>query len=253
MTTPIVGAVLAASLFPKHVPEFMRVPLMVHIGAGLLAIIAGFVALSAAKGATLHRKSGIVFVYAMVTMGLLASVVAASEPKLSSVLGGLFAGYLVVTALTTVRPPTEWSYQLDRGGMVLAFAFGVIYPAFGIAAYIRGNGTWDGVPAPVPIILGLIALSAGVGDLRMIRAGGLRGPKRLARHLWRMCFSMFIATGSFFLGQAKVIPKPIRIFPLLAILALAPLIAMAYWLWRIRVRRRLHGIVVAVTPAAEAA
>jgi len=42
----------------------------------------------------------------------------------------------------------------------------------------------------------------------------------------------FIATGSFFLGQAKVIPKPIRIIPLLAILALLPLVLTLYWLAR---------------------
>jgi hypothetical protein len=48
-----------------------------------------------------------------------------------------------------------------------------------------------------------------------------------------MCFSLFIASGSFFLGQAKVIPKPIRIFPLLAIPALLPLVLMLYWLARV--------------------
>ena len=42
---------------------------------------------------------------------------------------------------------------------------------------------------------------AAVGDLRMIRAGGIRGAKRIARHLWRMCFSFFVATGSFSSGR----------------------------------------------------
>src|SRR5438132_4404574 len=127
MTTSVLAATLAAALLPKHVPEFMRVPLMVHVSAGLLGIVMGFVALSAAKGSTLHRKSGMVFVYAMVTMGILASVVAASEPKLSSVTGGLFAAYLVLTAVTTVRPPSEWSGRLERGGMALAFALSLTY------------------------------------------------------------------------------------------------------------------------------
>ena len=48
-----------------------------------------------------------------------------------------------------------------------------------------------------------------------------------------MCFSLFIASGSFFLGQAKVIPKPIRIFQLLAIPALLPLVLLLYWLARV--------------------
>ena len=253
MTAPVLVSALAAALLPKHVPEFMRAPLMVHVSAGLVGIVSGFLALSVSKGSTLHRKSGIVFVYAMITMGLFASVVAASEPKVSSVVGGVFAVYLVVSALTTVRPPTDWSLRLNRGGMVLAFMFSLTYVAFGILSYARDNGISDGVPAPVPIILGVIALLAGIGDLRMIRAGGIRGSRRLARHLWRMCFALFVASGSFFLGQARVIPKPIRIFPLLAMLAVAPLVAMAYWLWRIRVRRKLQGIVIAVIPETEAA
>jgi len=70
----------------------------------------------------------------------------------------------------------------------------------------------------------------------------VRRPRRLARHLWRMCFAMFVATGSFFLGQAKVFPEPIRIFPLLALLVVATLVVSFYWLWRVRIRKDLNGI-----------
>src|SRR5262249_40598328 len=49
------------------------------------------------------------------------------------------------------------------------------------------------------------------------------------RHLWRMSFAMFIATGSFFLGQAKLLPRPYRIMPLLAVPPLLPLALLAYW------------------------
>jgi hypothetical protein len=48
-----------------------------------------------------------------------------------------------------------------------------------------------------------------------------------------MCFSLFIASGSFFLGQAKVFPKPMRIYPLLAIPAFLPLVFLVYWLVRV--------------------
>jgi hypothetical protein len=48
---------------------------------------------------------------------------------------------------------------------------------------------------------------------------------------------------SFFLGQAKVIPKPIRIPALLALPVLAVLVTLFYWLWRVRIRRSLRGIV----------
>ena len=48
----------------------------IHYVAGLLALLAGFVALFAPKGGYLHRRSGRVFVGAMVVMLGLAAVMA---------------------------------------------------------------------------------------------------------------------------------------------------------------------------------
>jgi hypothetical protein len=65
-----------------------------------------------------------------------------------------------------------------------------------------------------------------------------------------MCFALFIAALSFFIGQAKVIPRPVRIPALLALPVPAVLVAMLYWLWRVRFRRSLRGIVGVGTPEA---
>ena len=39
--------------------------IVIHVTAGLLAILAGFFALYSRKGASLHRRGGMVFVIAM--------------------------------------------------------------------------------------------------------------------------------------------------------------------------------------------
>lgn len=52
-----------------------------------------------------------------------------------------------------------------------------------------------------------------------------------------MCGAFFIATGSFFLGQADEIPNALRIGPALALLAFTPLMVMAYWVRRLKRRR----------------
>jgi hypothetical protein len=66
-----------------------------------------------------------------------------------------------------------------------------------------------------------------------------------------MSTALLIAAFSFFLGQAKVIPKPIRIVPLLMIPPLVVLGALMYWLWRVRARRNTRVIVgVAGVPRA---
>lgn len=226
----------------------MQPALVVHIAGGALALVAGFVALAAAKGATLHRKSGIVFVGAMVVMGLSGAGIAAVAGVPSSVTAGLMAAYLVVTALTTVRPPAAGARWLDLGGMVVAFGVGLATLAMGLQTVAAGAFARDGVPVPMIFLFGAVYLSAGVGDLRVIRSGPLRGARRIARHLWRMCFALFVASGSFFLGQADEIPEPLRIYPLLAIPAFLPLLALVYWLWRVRVRRGSRGIVAASPP-----
>jgi hypothetical protein len=95
------------------------------------------------------------------------------------------------------------------------------------------------------LFLATVTLLAAVGDWRLLATGGLRGPRRLARHLWRMTFALFIASGSFFLGQMKFIPEPVRILPLVAVLAVAPLPILIYWMWRVRRRQGLAGIVTA--------
>jgi hypothetical protein len=56
--------------------------------------------------------------------------------------------------------------------------------------------------------MGSVCLLAALGDIRMLVRGGVLGTKRIARHLWRMCFGLFIAAGSFFLGPSN---RPLRL------------------------------------------
>ena len=222
----------------------MRIDLVVHIFAGMIGIISGFVALYVVKGATVHRKSGIVFVYAMLVMSLMGAGIAAIRgvaPQ-SNIPAGLLTAYLVITGLVTMRAPGEWwSRRWDVGLMLLALGLGLTNFTLGIRAILDPNPKYQWTIIPFSIF-GTIALLAGAGDVRVLRSGALRGTPRLARHLWRMCFGLFIATSSFFLGQAKVFPKAIRIPGLLALPVLAVLVTMLYWMWRVRSKRGYRGV-----------
>lgn len=92
-------------------------------------------------------------------------------------------------------------------------------------------------------MFGVVGLLASVGDLRILRSGELQGTARLARHLWRMSFALFVAALSFFIGQQKVIPEPMRIPGLLALPVLAVHVTKLYWLWRVRSPRSIKGSV----------
>jgi hypothetical protein len=175
-----------------------------------------------------------VFVYAMVVLSLTATVIATLKHQPPNIIGGSLAFYMVTTALLTVRPRDERSRWIDIGALVVGMGVGAAAIKIGFDALNSPTGTMNGVPYPMMFIFGTVALIAALGDMRMIRTGGLQGAQRIARHLWRMCFSLFIASGSFFLGQAKVIPEPIRILPVLGILAMLPLVLLIYWLVRVR-------------------
>src|SRR5262249_28973563 len=82
-----------------------------------------------------------------------------------------------------------------------------------------------------------IGVLGSAGDFRMLRSAPLRGRSRIARHLWRMSLALFVAAMSFFIGQAKVIPRPMRIPPLLAVPPLVVVVTLLYWPWRVRFRR----------------
>ena len=223
--------------------RMLIVLLPVHIVAGGLAMVLGAVALVAAKGATLHRKSGLLFVYAMLTMGFSGSILALRLSLTNmNVLGGFMAAYFVVTGLTTVRPASAWTRWLNWTALLVVIALSVIDIALGLKAFSSAGGAINGVPFFMLFFMATITALAAAGDVRMLRLGTLPAAQRLARHLWRMCFALFIAAGSFFSIRervAKILPEPFTTPFMRALPVLLIFVAMFYWLWRVRVRRML--------------
>ena len=183
----------------------MTALLQLHIVAGALAMILGAVALLARKGATLHRRDGQLFVCAMLIMGITASV-------LGPIPNGLMPVYFVVTALTTVRPVTAWTRWVNVSALVVAIVLALGSMSKGFKAFASPGGVLNGVPFFMLFFIGTVMAIAAAGDVRVMRSGPLRGGPRLARHLWRMCFALFIAAGSLFSIQARVaklLPEPL--------------------------------------------
>jgi hypothetical protein len=223
----------------------MDILLPLHVVAGGVALGAGALALSVRKGGSAHRRGGIWFVVTMLVMGLTGAAIAAAHASAASVVAGLLTAYLVTTAVLTVGPVRAGSRRAARALMLAGLGIGLASVAWGLATMVRHGAVRDEVPTAIYFVFGGVAILGGAGDLRLLRAGGIAGARRLTRHLWRMCFAFWIATASFFLGQAAVIPAPLRIIPLLAALAFLPLMAMLYWLWRVRLRGSLRGVLVA--------
>ena len=114
--------------------------------------------------------------------------------------------------------------------MVGALTFGVVSLPTAVALFEAGGGSHRSL-AFVFLLAGGIALPAGIGDRRVIRAGGLRGAARLRRHLWRMCLALLIVVASFVLGRR--LPDALHILPV-RLIPLVVLVTMSVWLWRLR-------------------
>lgn len=115
---------------------------------------------------------------------------------------------------------------MDVGAMLLALGIGLLSIIFSVTGNVDGT-------TPIGLIFGAVALLAAFGDARMLLARSIPWAQRIGRHLWRMCFALWIAAASFFLGQSDEFPEALRIMPLLCTPVLLVLLLMFYWLARV--------------------
>jgi hypothetical protein len=214
----------------------------IHVAAGGLAIVLGAVALLVKKGGANHRRSGLLFVCAMLVMGTSASILGfRKSPTDGNVFGGVMAAYFVATALTTVRPASPWTRRLNVAALIVAVGLVLGAIVSGVTGVNSPGLSSGGVPfrtiGVMSFVLAAFLMLAAIGDLRIMRSGMPRGGPRLVRHLWRMCFALFIAAGSFFSIRervAAILPEPFTSAPMRRLPILLIFGVMFYWFWRLR-------------------
>jgi uncharacterized membrane protein len=218
-----------------------------HVAGGIVGLLSGAAAMVLRKGSPRHEVAGRVFVAAMVGMGASGAWISLRDPEgeAINVLMGLLSCYLVTTAWLTARRRGS-AGDFERTAVWVAVGLASALARYGVEA-ARGSGPPGGIPAGVYFVFAAVASLAANGDRRMIARGGISGAPRIARHLWRMCTALFIAAGSFFLGQPQVFPDGLRESAgLRAIPVLLVLAALAYWLVRVRFPNAYKGASLSV-------
>lgn len=212
----------------------METTLIIHILGGTGGLVAGYLALLSRKGQRLHRRAGLVFVWSMLVMcgAGLAVTLARSVAVHINVPASVLAAALVITAFTSVRERTRGVVVADALSTMATVGVTLTCVALAVDS-IAGSRTHAQYTFPY-VMFSVAGAIASLGDVRIWRHGPPSGTRRIARHLWRMCFALFIAAMSFFLGQARLIPEPIRIMPLLAAAPLSVLAVMSWWLVRMK-------------------
>jgi uncharacterized membrane protein len=236
--------------------------LLVHIVAGTLGLLSGTAAILFRKGSPRHALAGRIFVVAMLTMAGVAVYLAIVRHQPSNIRGGIFTFYLIGTAWLTARRRDGEMSRFDWFVLLIPLVLGIVTWMNGISVVRSGMHSPDGVPVGMTFFLGSVMLLAAAGDVRMLVGGGVVGAKRIVRHLWRMCFGLLIAAGSFFLGPSN---RPLRLLSVAGlgqhlppaffstgvylILTLLPLILLVYWLVRVRFTNFYKGKSIQVATA----
>ena len=229
--------------FAADAPQWMHIAadvlLVTHITGGTLGMLSGAVALATRKGDTAHRAAGNVFFVSMFAMAAVGAGVAPflDEGQRPNTVAGLMTLYMIVTAWIAGKRQRVGAGATEVAGFVVATLIAAAGAVFAIQGANDPSGTIDGSPPQAFIVFMVIGSVAALSDLKVILAGGLSGPGRIARHLWRMCTALFIATGSFFLGQQKFLPEEIRGTIVQFAPVLLPLLLMLIWLIRVRFTR----------------
>ena len=221
--------------------------LMLHIGGGTLGMIAGATALIAPKGSQLHSLAGKIFFVSMLIMSGIGAIAApftsAAAAKAPNAIAGVMTFYLVLSSWVAIRRRDGGVGRFEMGALAAPLTVCAAGVFFILKAMNSPTGTIGDTPPQAFYVFLLVGGVAAVSDLKVILKRGIAGAPRLARHLWRMCTALTIATGSFFLGQEQVLPAFVRGSPLQFAPVFAPLLLMAFWLIRVRLkgRRRSAG------------
>src|ERR1700746_668363 len=244
----------SARIYLQEGPMPYSPVLIVHICAGTLGLLSGTAAMSFRKGSPRHVLAGKVFVASMLIMAIGAVYLAVVKHQPNNIGGGILTFYLIGTAWLTARRRDGETSRFDWIVFLVPLVLGILTWMNGLKVVRSGASSQDGVPVGMTFFMGSVMLLAGAGDVRMLVRGGVLGAKRMPRHLWRMCFGLFIAAGAFFLGPSN---RPLRLLSavgigqhlssalfsttLYLILTILPLILLIFWLVRVRFTSAYKG------------
>lgn len=224
--------------------------LFLHICGGTLGLFSGAAALSLRKGSRPHVLAGRVFVASMLVMAVGAAYLGVIKHQPNNVGGGIFTFYLILTAW---RADGKTS-KLDWAAILIPLTLGILTWINGVGVVRSGASSLAGVPVGMVFFMGSVELLAAAGDVRLLMQRGVLGARRIRRHLWRMCFGLFTASGSFFLGPSnrplrllssvgigQHLPRALFSIGVYLVLTILPLVLMIFWLVRVRFKNAYLG------------
>jgi len=200
---------------------------LIHFPTGSVAILAAIAAMYYQKGLPEHKKAGKVFTIAMMIMLISGGIAGALKSSPEDVFLAAMVSYTVFTAWLTVH---HRQAEID----ILEYLSLFYIVIFGVAA-LSIDPEWDKVnESGVFIFDAFLALLFAIGDIRNIMLKGMNSTYRLARHIWRISFSLVWAALAFGDKIIKMLGSTIEQMPYVVVVpATVVLCIMFYWLYKI--------------------
>lgn len=215
---------------------------VLHIGGGTIGLFSGAVAAVARKGSRVHRTAGNVFFVSMLLMGIFAAYLAVVVPgQIANLFGGVFVIYLVATAWLAVKRRAGTIALAEKIAFAaivcffLPFVLLDIQVVTGVSILFKSAAPIRGPEVIALNVLTLVIGIAAVTDAKLVFIGGIAGAARIARHLWRMCVALTMATGSAFTnGLPRLLPGPMHVTGIYFLPMLLPFALLIFWMFRVR-------------------
>jgi hypothetical protein len=224
------------------VADVTRLAFIPHVAGGVVGLLSGIVAMTARKGGPIHRVAGNTFFGSMLVMAAFAVLLGFIIPgELINVFIGVFVAYLVATAWVTIRRPGGVVGVAEKVGLAAAlvicapFVLLSLQLILGLPAFFHSALSFKGPLLIAIYLFTLVLVIAAGGDLVVVLSGGLSGASRIARHLWRMCVALTLATGSALSnGLPRLLPAGYQLPGWTLSLQFVWVALLFYWMARVR-------------------
>ncbi len=167
--------------------------ILLHVVLGSIALISGAIALIAKKGSPLHKKSGKVFYYAMLSSALLSFVISVmpnhENPFLFCI--GLFSTYFLLGGYRCLRfKHNELNLRIDKiisCSIITISTIMILYPLI-----------WLGKLNIILTVFGISGILSGLSDLKLFKDTTKVRSSWLKLHIGKMTGGYIAAVTAFF-------------------------------------------------------
>jgi hypothetical protein len=165
----------------------LKIALIIHITAGLSALVCGLIALLLRKGSPKHKLNGNIFFYSMIGVAITALFISAFKSNDFLFYIGLFSLFMTLSGKRAIQNKTSVPYKID----ILILLLGL------------GTGIWMLAEANIVLrVFGALSLLLALGDFdvyyKVYRKVAIPANTWLIRHIKHMVGS-YISTATAFL------------------------------------------------------